>query len=65
MKLRINGEERTLAAKTVADVIDHLQLKPEQVVVELNKNIVKREEYGKTDVKDGDTLEIVTLVGGG
>jgi sulfur carrier protein len=34
-------------------------------VVELNRNIVSRETHASTQLKEGDTLEIVHFVGGG
>jgi thiamine biosynthesis protein ThiS len=69
MKLHINGEERTLtdpaAAFTLDALLETLGLKPDRVAVELNREIVPREGWPKTLLKDGDRLEIVHFVGGG
>ena len=35
------------------------------IAVERNGSIVKRSDYGKTVLQDGDTVEIVQFVGGG
>ena len=66
MKIRINGEEREVAAGlSVTGLLAELQIRPGRVVVELNRDIVAREVYGATLLNDGDALEIVHFVGGG
>jgi thiamine biosynthesis protein ThiS len=71
MKLHINGEEGTYAvgpsgaAFTLAALIESLAMKPDRVAVELNRNIVPRDLWPQTHLKDGDRLEIVHFVGGG
>ena len=66
MKIRVNGEEKEIAdGLNVARLLDELQIRPARVVVELNRNIVSRETHASTQLKDGDTLEIVHFVGGG
>ena len=65
VSLTVNGETRTIAAKTVADVVRELGLDPAKVAVEHNGVIAPRSELGDTDVAQGDTLEIVHFVGGG
>ena len=66
MKIRVNGEEKEIAdGLNVARLLEELQIRPARVVVELNRNIVSRETHASTQLKDGDTLEIVHFVGGG
>jgi thiamine biosynthesis protein ThiS len=71
MKLHINGEEATFAATpvqgafTLAALIESLGMKPDRVAVELNRDIVPRDRWPETPLKDGDRLEIVHFVGGG
>ena len=66
MKLQVNGDPMEVAeGATLSILLEQLKLKPELVVVELNMNILKREEVTKTPLKDGDHLEIVHFVGGG
>ena len=68
MNLHINGEERTIAAQgtlTLAALIESLAMKPDRVAVELNREIVPRDRWPETHLKDGDRLEIVHFVGGG
>ena len=71
MKVHINGEERTFADPvppaqfTLAALVDALNMKSDRVAVELNREIVPRERWPQTLLKDGDHLEIVHFVGGG
>jgi thiamine biosynthesis protein ThiS len=66
MKIRVNGEEREIAdGLNVARLLEELQIRPGRVVVELNRSIVSRETHASTQLKEGDTLEIVHFVGGG
>jgi sulfur carrier protein len=66
MKLQINGEERDLAeGLTLAALVEQLGMKADRVAVELNREIVRRETWAETHLKEGDRLEIVQFVGGG
>ena len=71
MKLHINGEARTFADPapaahfTLAALIESLNMKPDRVAIELNRDIVPRDRWPETPLKDGDRLEIVHFVGGG
>ena len=66
MKLQINGEDKTYDAPlTLASLIANMGLKSDRVAVELNRNIVQRDQWDKTNLSDGDRLEIVHFVGGG
>jgi thiamine biosynthesis protein ThiS len=71
MNLHINGEARTYADPapsatfSLAALIESLAMKPDRVAVELNRNIVPREQWPQTLLKDEDRLEIVHFVGGG
>lgn len=66
MQLVVNGDPRTLdGVSTVADLVREFDLTPERVAVEVNEQLVRRAKYAQTPLKDGDRVEIVTLVGGG
>lgn len=66
MKIRVNGEERSVAPEsTVAALVAELDFRPEQVAVELNRKLVPRRDREQTPLTDGDEVELVTLVGGG
>lgn len=66
IRIEVNGEPRTVPApSTVADLVAQLGLKPQQVAVERNKQLVRRAEHASVQLADGDKLEIVTFFGGG
>lgn len=66
MNVLVNGEERSLdSISTLADLVNSLGMKPDRVAVELNREIVSRDQWPATQLKDGDRLEIVHFVGGG
>jgi thiamine biosynthesis protein ThiS len=66
MKLQINGEAHDFNSPlTLAGLVDHLGMKADRVAVELNRSIVARELWPKTNLAEGDRLEIVHFVGGG
>ena len=62
----VNGEARALAAgSTVASLLADLGLAERKVAIERNLEIVPRSRYAETALRPGDTLEVVTFVGGG
>ncbi|MBI5527359.1 MAG: sulfur carrier protein ThiS [Deltaproteobacteria bacterium] len=66
MRVTVNGQQKEEAnGTTVADLAASLKLDARNIAVELNRAIVKKSEYGSTVLHDGDTVEIVTFVGGG
>ena len=66
MNVTINGTPRELSsAGTVEQLLAELELDPRAVVVELNREIIRRPAIAATPVHDGDVVEIVHFVGGG
>ncbi len=66
MQVEINGESRDIpAGSTVSSVIGLLQLTGRAVAVEVNKQLVPKRQHEATTLREGDVVEIVTLVGGG
>ena len=66
MNVTVNGQKREVSdGATVLDVLAMFQLGADAVVVQRNEDIVDRERYGETALAEGDTLELVHIVGGG
>jgi sulfur carrier protein len=66
MKLTLNGEARDLeTCGTILDLLAALRLTEKMVLIELNGRAVSRVDFGSADLADGDTVEIVRMVGGG
>jgi thiamine biosynthesis protein ThiS len=63
--ININGETKTSSAETLGALVEGLGMKPDRVAIELNREIVPRDEWPQTPLRDGDRLEIVHFVGGG
>jgi sulfur carrier protein len=66
MKIQVNGECREVAdGSSVAALLSELGVKQPHVAVELNLEVVPRAQHQATTLREGDRLEVVTLVGGG
>lgn len=61
-----NGQPLAIAVgSTIADVLTQQQVRTELVAVEVNLEIVPKLLHSQTCLKEGDLVEVVTLVGGG
>ena len=66
IQITVNGQSVEIeSSMTVDQLLDTVDVPPNYLAVELNANVVPREEYGDVFVKAGDDIEVVTLVGGG
>jgi thiamine biosynthesis protein ThiS len=66
MTIFINGEARELDdGLTVAAMLDALRLPKQRVAIELNRRVVRKQEWESTAVSDNDRIEVVHFVGGG
>ena len=66
MKLIVNGEDRAFENQlTLQGLVEQLGMKADRVAVELNRDIVPRDQWARTELVEGDRLEIVHFVGGG
>lgn len=66
MKIRLNGELREIEdGITISYLLRTLNLSELNIAVELNLDIIDKNEYTKFRLKDGDSVEIISFVGGG
>ena len=69
MKIKVNGEEKKIELDQenalLSTALIHMGYKPNTIVVELNNLIINSMKWEKVKLKDGDKLEIVSIVGGG
>lgn len=63
--VKINGVELDIAGKTVAQYLESTNYEPKRIAVERNGDIVPKSQYNKTILIDGDSVEVVSFVGGG
>ncbi len=66
MNITLNGEKKEVPGElTVLGLLEFLKIQHQRVAVELNLDIVKKDKYGITALKEGDSLEVVSFMGGG
>jgi sulfur carrier protein len=66
MNITLNGEKKEVPDNvTILSLLEFLKIQSQRVAVELNLEIVKKDKYGMTAVKEGDSLEVVSFMSGG
>lgn len=66
MQITVNGEPQEISeGSTIASLLQQLGKNPKFLAVERNLELVPRTEHASAELREGDSLEIVTLVGGG
>jgi len=65
VRLKVNGEEIDTAAATLLQLLQEKEIKPERVAVEVNLKVLKRVDFARRRLHEGDIVEIVNFVGGG
>lgn len=66
LRIQVNGEPREVEENiSLPQLIAGLNLKPEQIAIELNHNVVRRAHWENTLLEPDDQVEIVHFVGGG
>jgi len=66
MRILINGKPTDLPERiTIEDMVELKGLNPDTIVVECNMLLVKRENWAGVVLRESDSLEILSFVGGG
>ena len=69
MKIKVNGEEKTIDLDQedalLSKALNSMGYKSNTIIVELNNLIINSIKWEKVKLKDGDNLEIFSIVGGG
>jgi len=66
LHIKVNGEELEVSLHfSLQALINHLNLAPERIAIELNQNVVRRSDWPATLLEEDDRVEIVHFVGGG
>lgn len=63
--VKINGQEQDVAGMTVLEYVASANYNAARIAVEINGDIVPKSTYGEIILKEGDTVEVVSFVGGG
>jgi thiamine biosynthesis protein ThiS len=65
-RIHVNGESRSITDQlTLSELVEELSLSPARIAVELNGEVVRRDNWSETVLSEGDRLEVVHFVGGG
>ena len=63
--VKVNGRELDIAGKTLTEYLATTNYDMKRIATELNGDIVPKATYAETVLRDGDSIEIVSFVGGG
>ena len=66
IQVSVNGKDREVpSGLSVQELVESFDLNPMLIVVELNREILERDQFKDIRVSDGDAVELVHFVGGG
>ncbi|MBF0537254.1 MAG: sulfur carrier protein ThiS [Nitrospirae bacterium] len=66
MLIKLNGDDFAIeGVVTVAQLLQAIGLQSQAVAIEVNRQIVRRAEHQRHELKEGDCVEVVNFVGGG
>ena len=66
IQVQVNGKEREVqSGLLVHELVESFDLNPLLIVVELNREILSRDQFKDVQVSEGDAVELVHFVGGG
>lgn len=66
MQVIVNGMEQEVPSGTnLSQLLERFKVQPERVAVEVNLNVIHRQQYSQVSLNDGDQIEIIGFVGGG
>ncbi len=63
--MKVNGSTYNYEGQTVQEVLEALAFRMDRIVVEYNGKILSKADWESTRVSPADTMEVVTIVGGG
>jgi thiamine biosynthesis protein ThiS len=66
MQIVLNGNEHTLPSEmTLAQLVETLGIDRRMIALAHNGEVIPRDTYDQVTVHDGDSVEVVRMVGGG
>ena len=69
MKIKVNGKEKNIELNNekalLSSTLELLGYKPNTIIVEVNDLIVNSKKWDDEILREGDRVEIVSIVGGG
>lgn len=66
MKIFINGESKEIPGEIrLSELLSLFKLPTQRIAIELNREVVRRQEWENISVRDADRIEVIHFVGGG
>ena len=66
IKIYVNGDLKKFPLKiNIISILETLNISSKHIAIEINESLVFRSDWEKTNLKDGDKVEIVKAIGGG
>ncbi len=66
IKITVNGAPKDVPeGVNIAGLLDLLRIPGDRVAIECNRRIVRKSDWATTVIASGDSIEVVTFVGGG
>jgi len=66
VEITLNGETKRIDSEVTLDrLLDLFSLPRQRVAIELNKAVIRRNDWPEIPISDGDTIEVIHFVGGG
>ena len=65
MKINLNGKQMDSQSKTLMALIREQSFDPDGLIAEVNFEIIKQNAWQDISIKEGDHIELLSLVGGG
>ncbi len=63
--VKVNGELIDISGMTIAEYLEQSSFDTARIAIERNEEFVPKWQYSEAVLKDGDSLEVVSFVGGG
>jgi len=66
VEITLNGSTRKIESEVTLDrLLDLFSLPRQRVAIELNRTVVRRNDWPETSIREGDVIEVIHFVGGG
>lgn len=64
--MKVNGSEMSIENNNnITELLENLKVNENRVVIEVNGNIISKEDYRNVKLNENDTIEVISFVGGG
>lgn len=65
MYITLNGEQTAITSPTLLAMVKEKGFDPDTVIAEVNLQLIKKDDWEQTTLAEGDTVELLSFVGGG